>query len=144
MIEVRPRLLRVLVANQVAFLNSGVLFAIWEWILGWPAPWIALLLAVRATVLSIIHFPKLALRLDGHSVTAPSGVMFNPTTLSISRGLDRSRMSGLTFIEDSQGNKANYRESWYPKDEISAFNRKLDQLTNRMTDGGGIPQLPDP
>jgi hypothetical protein len=128
-IEVRPRLLSVLFTNYAAFLSSTVLFTIWKWILDWPAPWISLLLLARATFLSLLHFPRLTLRLEGRKITGPSGATLAPSSLNIDHGFNKVKFFGLTILEDSQGNKVNYRESWYPKAALSTFNRRLARLT---------------
>jgi hypothetical protein len=128
-IEVRPRLLSVLFTNYAAFLSSTVLFTIWKWLLDWPAPWICLLLIARATFLSFYHFPRLTLRLEGRQITGPSGATYARSSLRVDHGFNKVRIFGLTILEDSQGNKVNYRESWYPKAAISTFNRRLARLT---------------
>lgn len=133
MIEIRPQFIFVLLTNYSAFISSGILYVIWKWLLDWPAAWIALLLIVRATYLSILHYPKLSLKLSGTSLAGPSGAAFKPSAVELASGFTKDSTFGLTIIEDLSGNEVWYREGWYPKNEIKAFNHHLDQINKKSS-----------
>ena len=132
MIEMRPRLIFVLLTNYVAFLSSTILFTIWKWLLDWPMPWIAIVLILRATYLSILHFPNLTLRYSSNSLEGPSGVMMKPAKISLAGGLEIFKILGLTMIKDSDENEINYRERWYPSKEMEVFNRHLSVIKSQL------------
>ena len=125
MIEARPQMMFVLLTNYSAFLSSGLIYAFWKWALDWPAPWIAFVLIFRATYLSFLNFSKLRLELSETSLLGPSGAMHRPTILALNHEMSLKKIFGLTTIRDSRGREISYREQWYPRKEIEAFNRHL-------------------
>ncbi|MBK1830080.1 hypothetical protein JIN77_05060 [Verrucomicrobiaceae bacterium R5-34] len=128
MIEIRPQRILVLLTNYRAFLSSVFVFAIWKWILDWPAPWIAFFLIARATYLSFLHYPKLTLQLTGSTLTGPSGPTYQPTTLVLDAEHEITTTFGLTIIKGSCGKEIWYREGWYPSKAIDALNRHLSRI----------------
>lgn len=113
----------MLLTNYRAFLSSVFVFAIWKWILAWPAPWIAFFLIVRATYLSFLHYPKLTLQLTGSTLTGPSGPTYQATSLVLDAEHEITTTFGLTIIKGSCG-----KEIWYPSKAIDALNRHLSRI----------------
>ena len=117
-VEVNPTLWRVLLTNYSAFFSSVLVFAFWEFVLGWPAPWIAAVIFVRATIRSLIHYHKFYLEFDGAVLVGPSGLTYMRKGISVSPGFTLTKSFGMTIAADKSGNEIWFREGWYPKHEI--------------------------
>ena len=139
MLEIRPHILRVLLANYSAFLTSTVIFAVWKWVLDWPAVWVAFFLIARATYLSVLYFPRMSLVVDANGITGPSGPAYIRTTISTDTEISREKRFGHTFLRDSAGTEIWYREGWFSTKDISSFHRLVARVPKIMGEQGIVP-----
>lgn len=124
-LEVIPSLWRVLLTNYTAFFSSVLIFVFWEFVLAWPASWIAVVIFMRRTILSFMHCHKFHLVLDGAELVGPSGLTYARKGISLSQGISLTKSLGITIVADKSGNEIWFREGWHPKQEIQTLKKIL-------------------
>ena len=138
--DVQPRFLFVLLANYQVFLSSVILYALWDWVFSLPASWIPWILVFRATYLSVLHFPKMRLRLDETTLIGPKGATYTQAVIGLEGALKGQRL-GLTFWRNKKGEEIFYRRGWYQKKEIDHFERLVIQQTKVISSRRGNTSL---
>ena len=123
MLSLKPVTWRVVIDMWRISLTFGIFYAIYEWLLKWPASWIILLLFARSLIQALLYGRNLALEFHEGHLTGPTWFMISRRTLDATNGLVERKILGRVFVADHGGQEITFRRGWFDPAEYRRFER---------------------